>query len=238
MAVEWNKCKIPFHVLPPKSLVTVGEGGPGYWDRYWRGCDDYHKLNTALVDYTVKYAKPGGLVLDAGSGPGVMGRAFEEKGFRVVDLDYAAVPEGGCIGDVLDLPFRDETFDVYFSAGMLGYFPVVRLERLFAEADRVTRVGGRLVFSFSFLCPPLLVMMYDGVFPAVPDGAEVHSQYHDLVEIYRLVKGFDWRVVNVASLDVSFLVNYNRPYVNVQGPGDVVLTFEKESRDESDAERD
>jgi len=49
-------------------------------------------------------------------------------------------------GDVVSLPFRDETFDVTFSFKVLSHVPEIR--RAISEISRVTKKGGVLILEF------------------------------------------------------------------------------------------
>lgn len=103
-------------------------------------------------------------VLDAGSGTGLVTLGFFDAGYKpgmTVALDLSA----GSLklatdefqkekktkakkitavqGNVLKLPFDDETFDVVFSCGVLEYVP---LDDGLQEMSRVLKPTGRLVF--------------------------------------------------------------------------------------------
>lgn len=105
-------------------------------------------------------AKDGDRLLDAGCGSGAAARLFARTwpGCRIVGvdrnasyLDYArraAAAEGSGNatfepGDVLHLPFDDDTFDITWSKHLLQWVP----ERAGALAEfvRVTRPGGRVI---------------------------------------------------------------------------------------------
>ncbi len=103
-------------------------------------------------------------VLDAGCGTGLVTLGFYDAGFkpgRTVALDLS----GGSLklameqfakdkktktknivpvqGNVLHLPFEDESFDLVFSCGVLEYVP---LDDGLREMSRVLKSNGRLVF--------------------------------------------------------------------------------------------
>lgn len=103
------------------------------------------------------------LVLDAGSGTGIITRGFYDSGLpvrRVVDLDLSlksiAVAREEISkkkrdskrtdfaqADVLKMPFADETFDLVLTCGVLEYAP---LDDGLREAARVLKKGAPLVF--------------------------------------------------------------------------------------------
>jgi len=104
------------------------------------------------------------LVLDAGSGTGIVTLGFSGAGFRprqtiALDLSYNSLKVAReefekdkktdarriapVQGNVLHLPFADETFDLILSCGVLEYVP---LDAGLREMARVLKTGARLVF--------------------------------------------------------------------------------------------
>ncbi len=103
------------------------------------------------------------LALDAGSGTGIVTKAFHSAGFRpkrtvALDLSFnslkvsreqfrkdkrtAAKSISAVQGNILDLPFPDKTFDVVLTCGVLEYVP---LEDGLKEMARVMKKGSKLV---------------------------------------------------------------------------------------------
>jgi len=104
------------------------------------------------------------VVLDAGSGTGIVTLGFHGAGFRprrtiTLDLSLNSLKVAReqfekdkktssrmispVQGNVLKLPFADETFDLIFSCGVLEYVP---LDEGLSEMARVLKTGARLVF--------------------------------------------------------------------------------------------
>ncbi len=134
---------------------------------------DVQNLAMKLNGYRASVAKylkslhldigPASLVLDAGCGTGLVTLAFQEAGYRpkrtaAVDLSLKSLAVARdefrqrrrltdrtdtLQGNVLAMPFADETFDLLLMCGVLEYTP---LDTGLAEAARVLKKGAPLVF--------------------------------------------------------------------------------------------
>jgi ubiquinone/menaquinone biosynthesis C-methylase UbiE len=135
---------------------------------------DVHNLTMRVNGYRASVAKylrsldlkldKNSLVLDAGSGTGIVTLGFQSAGFRpkktiAYDLSFNSLKiareqfekdkktDAGNIapvqGNILSLPFADETFDLVLTCGVLEYVP---LEKGLQEMARVLKTGAKLVF--------------------------------------------------------------------------------------------
>ena len=112
----------------------------------------YGQLAAALLDHCPVTLR-GAFVLDVGAGTGVLGDVARRRGATCIDADVAVdmLARAGsdrrvCVGaDGRALPFRDTTFDAV--AGNCSLSHVVDPDRMLAEAVRVTRDDGVILFS-------------------------------------------------------------------------------------------
>jgi demethylmenaquinone methyltransferase/2-methoxy-6-polyprenyl-1,4-benzoquinol methylase len=137
--------------LPPEGVRTM-------FDRIAPVYDVMNRVMTAGLDRrwrreTVRaVVRPGDRVLDAACGTGDLAIEATKQGASVTGLDFSPrmlerarrkAPQIEWIeGDLLELPFPDETFDA--ATVGFGVRNVADLERALAELHRVLRPGGRL----------------------------------------------------------------------------------------------
>ena len=112
----------------------------------------YTRLAEAVLEHC-PVPLDGAALLDVGAATGVLGREASARGARCVDADVAVDmlrrgrPPGHHVvaADGRALPFRGGAFDVV--AGNCSLSHVGDPDRMVAEAGRVTRHGGAVVFS-------------------------------------------------------------------------------------------
>ncbi len=140
-------------------------------------------------------------VLDAGSGTGIVTLGFQDTGFRpkktvALDLSLNSLNiareqfekeekgDAGNIesiqGNVLDLPFGDDTFDLVLTCGVLEY---VSLDAGLKELGRVLRPGGKLVFIpvKPSLVGSVLEFLYKFKIHPIEDVERISQRYFTIV---------------------------------------------------------
>jgi len=136
------------------------------WEENWRSV----KLNLGLQFCRIdplrplftKYAKSGSLMLEGGCGVGQYVTFYTHKGVKVIGVDFAQKAlkrlnseVSGlmlCAGNVAALPFQDESFDVYYSGGVVEHFESGADDSLL-EAYRVLKKDGVLLISVPYFSP-------------------------------------------------------------------------------------
>lgn len=197
--------------MKPAIKVSSKNKTANFYDRI---ADVHHlalKLN-GYKDSVSKYLKslkleigPDSMVLDAGSGTGIVTLAFHEAGFRpkktiAFDLSRNSlkIARGQARkekkadsknivhvqGNVLSLPFADESFDVVLSCGVLEYVP---LDDGLRESARVLKKGGRLVLLpvKPSLVGSVLELLYNFKIHPLEDVRKISQRYFNIVGNHR-----------------------------------------------------
>ena len=144
---------------------------------------------------------PDSLVLDAGSGTGIVTLAFQDARFRprrIVALDLSIrsllvardefaqrkrfVRKTDTVqGNVLKMPFADATFDLLLMCGVLEYTP---LDAGLAEAARVLKKGSRLVLLpvKPSIIGSVLELLYNFKIHPLEEVRSVAAKYFKIVD--------------------------------------------------------
>lgn len=134
-----------------------------FWDEQWEN-GEVGKLDQwqsqRYIDLTKKYLPRGATILEGGCG--LCGKlvALNKSGYNCIGIDYAEktvtrvkseMPDINIeVGDVRSLPYANESFDGYWSFGVIehfwdGYY------QIFAEGFRVIKPGGIFMLTFPTL---------------------------------------------------------------------------------------
>ncbi len=139
---------------------------PDFWEDNWEAAQFEESLKFCSSDplrpLFEKYSKEGSLMLEGGCGLGQYLAYYASKKRRVVGLDFAQTALKNlhtrqsyldlCGGDVSNLPFADETFDLYYSGGVVEHFEGGAKKSL-EEAHRVLKKDGTLLISVPYFSP-------------------------------------------------------------------------------------
>jgi ubiquinone/menaquinone biosynthesis C-methylase UbiE len=192
---------------PQAQLMTTARKTKNFYDRI----ADVHNLALKLNGYKDSVAKflkslnlevtPETMVLDAGSGTGIVTLAFHQAGFRPkktvafdlsrnslklaleqaykekkVDADNIEAVQG----NILSLPFAGESFDIVLSSGVLEYVP---LDNGLRESARVLKPGGKLVLLpvKPSLVGSVLEIIYNFKIHPLEDVRKISQRYFNIV---------------------------------------------------------
>ncbi len=137
-----------------------------FWEENWEGGGFEETVKFCAIDplrpLFEKYLLPGSRMLEGGCGRGNYVAYYTARGFSVVGLDFAQRalktlrvrrPQLTlCGGDVSRLPFADDTFDLYYSGGVVEHFEG-GAEASLREARRVLKDDGVLLISVPYYSP-------------------------------------------------------------------------------------
>ncbi len=143
-----------------------------HWEENWRNAQFNQALQYCAVDplrpLFEKYAKPKTRMLEGGCGMGQYVTFYTAKGWQVIGLDFAQETLSRlqkrvsglqiCAGDVSSIPFADETFDLYYSGGVVEHFEGGAKKSL-QEAFRVLKNDGVLLLSVPYHSPLRRLLM-------------------------------------------------------------------------------
>ena len=98
------------------------------------------------------------IVLEAGCGAGRILRYYHEKKYKIIGIDFIdeailklkkVDPSLNVnVGNILDLEFKNEYFDVVLAFGLYHNFHSEKLNKSITETFRVLKKGGKLCASF------------------------------------------------------------------------------------------
>jgi ubiquinone/menaquinone biosynthesis C-methylase UbiE len=170
---------------------------------------DVHNFALKLNGYRRSVAKylrsldlevgPDSVVLDAGSGTGIVTMSLLDSGFKpkrvvALDLSYNSLRISreqfakkkrysnidGTQGNILTLPFAENTFDMVMTCGVLEY---VNLDDGLRELSRVLKPSGKLVLLpvKAGIVGSMLEILYNFKIHPLNDVRRVSRQYFNIV---------------------------------------------------------
>jgi 2-polyprenyl-3-methyl-5-hydroxy-6-metoxy-1,4-benzoquinol methylase len=86
-------------------------------------------------------------ILDAGCGQGLLVEEFKKRGYDIQGIDAFYSSESVRKDDILNNGFDNNTFDVVLCLDVIEHFQKKEQENLVKELARITKPGGRVVWS-------------------------------------------------------------------------------------------
>ena len=165
--------------------------------------------NEVEIDEFLCHVKPGGIVLDAGCGSGIVAQYLVNNGFQVTGIDISQkmlelarkrVPEGIFqVGDMTALEFEDGSFDGIVSTYAVFHVPRSEHHRLFLDFRRLLRKGGLLLFSIGVHPEGT-----DGVWDwEVGDTVPMFWSYYGPDKTVGLLKSANYEIVFARSVEIQ-----------------------------------
>jgi len=188
-----------------RDVVVTRKKTQSFYDRI----ADVHNFALKLNGYRRSVAKylrsldlelgPESVVLDAGSGTGIVTMSLLDSGFKpkrvvALDLSYNSLRISreqfakkkrysnidGVQGNILTLPFAENTFDMVMTCGVLEY---VNLDDGLKELSRVLKPNGKLVLLpvKAVVVGSMLEILYNCKIHPLNDVRTVSRQYFNIV---------------------------------------------------------
>lgn len=102
----------------------------------------------AFIDEFLKNNVPADFkILDAGCGEGVLVEKYRLQGKDITGLDLNVSNEFVNKGDILDMPFADESFDIVLFLDVIEHLNILDHPTSLAELKRVLKKSGKLIIS-------------------------------------------------------------------------------------------
>ncbi len=194
-----------FYDQKHQNIVYVNEEANScFWDDHWDH-SGFNDLKNDHRDYflekmTRKYLDKKSKVLEGGCGTGVKVNSLRLAGYDVTGLDFAhktiqeiklIKPELRIIeGDVRKLPFKENSFDGYWSLGVIEHF-WEGYDVIIEEMFRVLRSGG-----YAFVTVPIMSSLrkwnaHKGKYPDLPFNMNGNHFYQFALNADQMVPNFN-----------------------------------------------
>lgn len=186
------------------------------WDRHWSEYGTLQYLTRGshfVVSRTRKYLPAGSRVLEGGCGIGDKVYALRDAGYDAHGVDFASstvararelAPDLPITeGDVKHLEFEDESFDGYWSLGVVEHFWEDYDEAL-REMFRILRPQGVLFLSVPTLSPLRRIKIALHQYPIHEDDASLEDEFYQFAfhpdDVVRDMSRHGFRVLAKESL--------------------------------------
>lgn len=167
-----------------KRLVFIGKKAtPEFWDNQWDIADFKKAVESGenerfVSKITSQYISPSKekKILEGGCGKGNFVYSLFCKGYSAIGVDFAkqtvkkintVMPSlNVTVADVRKLPFEENSFDGYWSLGVIEHF-YAGYEEIAKEMHRVIKPGGYLFLTFPYMSPLRKLKAKLGLYPTL-----------------------------------------------------------------------
>lgn len=198
-----------------------------YWDEHWIA-DDFERIikitnNRFISKNTDRYLSKGMKILEGGCGRGQNVYLLQHKGYECIGIDYAKktvdkinnlVPQINVqLGDVRKLEFEDNSFDGYWSLGVIEHF-YNGYDDIAKEMHRVLRQGGILFLTVPSMSWIRSMKAKFNIYPLwIDDQNNLKNFYQFALDSKTVIKDFE---------NIGFELLEVKPYDGFKGLKDEV----------------
>lgn len=198
-------------------LVYIGEkSDPEMWDKRWDEVDieklfssSLHSMEDKTILYTTrKYLPEGSCILEGGCGLGDKVFLLKQSGYKVVGVDYATKTVKKLreirseldirYGDLQQLEFPDNSFDGYWSFGVIEHF-YGGYDRIISEMFRILKPGGHLFMTVPAMSYLRKIKAKIGIYPSFDENKVDISNFYQFAysseEIQKKFCGFGFQFI-------------------------------------------
>jgi len=190
----------------------------GFWEDHWKTYDlkeGLKKENQFVRETLCQYNSQGSVVFEGGCGSCSFLYPMHHMGYKAMGVDYTEktlrsvkqiAPELIlCAGDLTNLSFKKNSFDAYWSIGVIEHFEG-GYEKILNECSRILRTGGIAYISFPYMNMLRKVKGKFGLYDnKVPDGMEFYQYALD----YKTVKN-QWKNHGFEFLDKFYMFPHHK----------------------------
>lgn len=197
-----------------RLVYILKEATKDYWDNFWQSQlqTDLDKKKVSKLNYvarvTSKYLKKGAKVLEAGCGNGIQVFKLTSCGFNVTGLDFSPktiqflktnYPDYNFVlGDVRQIPDADNSYDGYWSFGVIEHF-YDGYDSILKEMSRVIKPNGYLFLSFPHLSLKRKKNIREGKYPIWTPQSETPENFFQFAlddkNVIKEVEEFSFKLV-------------------------------------------
>ena len=216
-----------------KRLVFIGShADDNYRDKHWQQDDFRNSIQKTfdpfVVGNTKKYIKKGGKILEGGCGIGQNVYLLNHHGFNTIGIDYAEktiekinvhAPELDVrFGDVRRLPFENDSFDGYWSFGVIEHF-YDGYDEIMSEMHRVINKGGVLLMTVPSMSILRKLKAKQGRYPLWDEDKDKIKQFYQYaLDHTTVINNFE---------NNGFRLMAVKPYDGFKGLKDEVIFLKK-----------
>ncbi|WP_371803587.1 class I SAM-dependent methyltransferase [Candidatus Lokiarchaeum ossiferum] len=221
-----------YDVINNRLLYIQEKATSEFWDRHWQKQPDikqiYKNRNTSklVLNTTKNYLNINSRVLEGGCGLGDKVHWLNQSGFNTIGIDFATntidlikenFPEAKVEkGNLLDLKYEDESFDGYWSLGVIEHF-FDGFEEIIKEARRILKPDKFLFITYPFMNKIREYKARKGKYPNFIDGQNIEENFYQFA--------LDKDKTSKKICDLGFKLVKEKPYDASKGFKDEIYKF-------------